>query len=326
MSHVLNGLLSEAVADLYQRLLAAGRLRLDEHPELESSDEMRELIDRGFARECHTGERECHTGAVVVVPVEPARAVENAVLAAQRRILDQQRMLVRVREQLALLQRTYVAGTAGPAEATGIEVLTDPAEIGALSAELFRSAERDFASLETAGPATSPARAPASPDGAVERGVRLRTIVTRAVLEVADGDELVRQRVAGAWELRVLLDLPTRVVLVDDRAALLPLEPTGTGGAVLVQAPVIVAMLRSYFEMLWWRAVPLGTGGSGRLGGAQDRILRLMLSGMTDAAIARHLRTSERTVRRHVAVLLDMLGVDNRTAAAVVAVREGLLD
>src|SRR6185437_11299425 len=103
MTHVLDGLLPEPAAALYQRLLAAGRLRLVEHPELADSAEMRELIDRGFARERYVGEP-------VVVPIEPVRAVENALLVAQRRILEQQRMLVRIREQMAGLQRSYIAG------------------------------------------------------------------------------------------------------------------------------------------------------------------------------------------------------------------------
>jgi DNA-binding NarL/FixJ family response regulator len=51
-----------------------------------------------------------------------------------------------------------------------------------------------------------------------------------------------------------------------------------------------------------------------------------MLTGMTDAAISRHMGTSERTVRRHVASVLETFGVDNRITAAVVAVREGWID
>jgi DNA-binding NarL/FixJ family response regulator len=47
---------------------------------------------------------------------------------------------------------------------------------------------------------------------------------------------------------------------------------------------------------------------------------------MTDAAIARHLDVSERTVRRHISAALDVLGVDNRITATAVAVREGWLD
>ena len=38
---------------------------------------------------------------------------------------------------------------------------------------------------------------------------------------------------------------------------MLPLTPTGTAGALVVRAPVIIAALREYFELLWERATPL---------------------------------------------------------------------
>ncbi len=323
MAHFLDGLLPESAAALYQRLLAAGRFRLAEHPELESSAEMRELTDRGFARKRYVGEP-------TVVPVEPFRAVENALLVAQRRILEQQRMVVRVREQMAVLQRSYIAGGAEPEEpASSVQVLTDPAEVGALSVELCLAAERDFSNLETAHfqRRPDPRSAKLPPAEVLGRGVRFRNVYTRAALDVPGAGEMVRRCLDGGWDLRVVPELPMKMVLVDERAALLPLDPTGMEGAALVRAPVIVAMLRSYFEMLWARAVPLGsTRTRPRLGGALDDVLRLMLSGMTDAAIARHLGTSERTVRRNIAAVLDALGVDNRVTAAVVAVRDGWLD
>jgi DNA-binding CsgD family transcriptional regulator len=189
------------------------------------------------------------------------------------------------------------------------------------------------------------------PADVLARGVQFRNIYARGVLDIPGAGEMIRRCRAGGWQQRVVPDLPVKMVLVDERAALLPLDPTGMEGAALIRAPVIVAMLRSYFELLWARSVPLAgpspagpspagpspagpspagpnpAGPSlGRLSDATDQVLRLMLTGMTDAAIARHLGTSERTVRRHVASVLETLGVDNRITAAVVAVREGWVD
>jgi hypothetical protein len=129
MSHVLAGLLPAEAADLYQRLLSAGRLRIEEHSDLVSSVEMRRLIDSGFARERYIDEP-------VIVPVEPSLAIEQALLHAQRRLLAEQRMLIRAREQIDLLQRNYFAGAELGAS---VDVLTDPERIGALSVELCLS-------------------------------------------------------------------------------------------------------------------------------------------------------------------------------------------
>ncbi len=322
MSGPLDGLIPQSAAELYQRVLAAGRLSLAGEPELEDSPALRELTERGFVRKRYVGEP-------VVVPVDPARAVENALLTAQRQILEQHRMIVRVRDQMASLQRLYVAGGAASGEALpSIEVLTDPAEIGALSVELCLSAERDVSNLETPHfqRLPDPRSVKLPPADVLARGVQFRNIYARGVLDLPGAAEMVKRCRAGGWQQRVVPELPVKMVLVDDRAALLPLDATGMEGAALVRAPVIVAMLRSYFEMLWARSVPMDGAGPGRLSDAAAQVLRLMLTGMTDAAISRHLGTSERTVRRHVAAVLETFGVDNRITAAVVAVREGWVD
>ncbi len=53
-------------------------------------------------------------------------------------------------------------------------------------------------------------------------------------------------------------------------------------------------------------------------------VLRLLAQGRSDKEIGRTLFISHRTVNRHVAGILTRLGVDSRTAAASLAVREGL--
>jgi DNA-binding CsgD family transcriptional regulator len=319
---VLEALLSAAAAELYQRLLVTGAFPLDDP--VRGSAPMRELIERGFAREDHTRTQ----GEPRIIPVEPYRAVENAVLTAQRRIAEEQAALIRVRDEIDPLQRAYRALLDAPADPhAGARVLTDPHEIGRVAGELQYEAKREVLNLETAH-----SRKPRSieniklpPADALERGVRFRNIYSRAVLELPHADELVRRSSAGGWELRVVDELPSKMVLVDD-TALLPLDQTGMSGALLVTSPVVVSVLRTLFELLWARGAPVGESAdrsAGKLTETQQRVLRLLLTGMTDGAIARHLGVSERTVRRHVSTLLDILGVDNRVAAAVVALREG---
>jgi hypothetical protein len=42
-----------------------------------------------------------------------------------------------------------------------------------------------------------------------------------------------------------------KMKLADQTAAMLPLTPSGTAGALVIRALVILAALREYFEMLW---------------------------------------------------------------------------
>lgn len=56
----------------------------------------------------------------------------------------------------------------------------------------------------------------------------------------------------------------------------------------------------------------------------QKEVIEHIATGRTNDDIARKLVVSRRTVERHVAAILDRLGVENRAAAAAVAVAAGL--
>lgn len=321
MGNGLAGVLSEQAAKLYESLVVSGGLSLAEHPELDDRPETRELVEKGFARRRYVD-------TPLLVAVDPARAIDNAIIVRQRQLLDQYQQLVRLRDEMHTLQQAYRSAPPPGDEVDGlVQVLTDRSEIGALSVELSLSAHADVMSLET-GLFTRPpdprtARTP--PPEVVSRGVRFRNIYSRAALEVDGAREMLRRSTEAGWSCRVHPELPSKMVIVDHRAALLPLGPTGMEGAVLLRAPVIVAALRGYFELLWAAAVPV-EGAAVKVTPEQDQVLRLVLTGMTDAAIARHLGISERTVRRHVGGLQEALNANNRVTLAAAAVREGWVD
>jgi DNA-binding CsgD family transcriptional regulator len=56
----------------------------------------------------------------------------------------------------------------------------------------------------------------------------------------------------------------------------------------------------------------------------EGEVLRLLAGGLSDREIAESLSTSPRTVGGHVTNLLGKLGVDSRTAAVALAIRQGL--
>ncbi len=53
--------------------------------------------------------------------------------------------------------------------------------------------------------------------------------------------------------------------------------------------------------------------------------LQLVVEGFANKQIARRLRITEKTVKTHVSSILQKLGVHDRTAAAVLAIRQGLV-
>jgi DNA-binding NarL/FixJ family response regulator len=118
-----------------------------------------------------------------------------------------------------------------------------------------------------------------------------------------------------------------KMKLADHATAMLPLTPSGMAGALVVRAPVIIAALREYFEMLWERATPLKaerpTPPAGRLTAAQHAVLELMAEGLHDDAIARRAGIGTTTVRRHITAIMTRLNVTSRFAAGAAAQRRG---
>jgi NarL family two-component system response regulator LiaR len=58
----------------------------------------------------------------------------------------------------------------------------------------------------------------------------------------------------------------------------------------------------------------------------EREVLRLIGRGLSNRLIARELVLSEKTVKAHVSAILSKLGVADRTQAALLAVRDGLID
>jgi DNA-binding CsgD family transcriptional regulator len=307
---------------LYQKLLVAGGLPLAECP-TPLDEAAAELVSHGFARESHDREPR-------LVPVEPTLALDNAILAVQRRIVAEQAAVVRARQQLDTLRQTYLdAGF--DADGRGLtRVVTEPAEIRSAAAELCMSAQFQILNVQTwSGDQPLGDDGDSLLDAARERGARLRSLCPRVLLDVPDCAADLRRRVADGWEVRVVDEQPEALTVADRTTALIPLDRT-LSHALLVNAPAVVGLLVLLFERLWARALPVTAPSSGppvaAMTPTQHRVLRLLLTGMTDAAIARHLQVSERTVRRHVSTLLDLLGASNRVSAAVMALREGWVE
>ncbi len=161
----------------------------------------------------------------------------------------------------------------------------------------------------------------------LREGRRSRVIYPARVLEEAP--DAVRRRAELGEHVRVLGDVPGRLAVVGDVAALIPQRFDLADDVVLVvRQPALVASVTLLFEGLWERALVVpGIGMDDPTEGDSARRLLLdqMARGAKDEQIARTLGLSLRTVRRRVADLLEELGADSRFQAGVEAVRRGWL-
>jgi DNA-binding CsgD family transcriptional regulator len=160
---------------------------------------------------------------------------------------------------------------------------------------------------------------------AVASGRRSRAIYPLRALHEAP--EVLQARADQGEEVRVIDDLPTRMLVIRGTHAVLP-EPLGFRDEprLLVRQPAIVGALTLLFESYWNDANTMPGLDPGRpRADLRSNLLRQLAAGAKDEQIARTLGLSLRTVRRRVADLLIELGVDTRFQAGVEAARHGWL-
>ncbi len=90
--------------------------------------------------------------------------------------------------------------------------------------------------------------------------------------------------------------------------------------------PVDSKVAGKLFHQLSRQALPGDSMLGQNLSEREKEILKLIAQGMTNAEIAQTLYLSEGTVRNYVSAILEKLEVEDRTQAAVLALRYGLVD
>jgi len=92
------------------------------------------------------------------------------------------------------------------------------------------------------------------------------------------------------------------------------------------RTPVDSKVAGRLFDQLARHALPGDSTIGQALSEREREVLRLIAQGLTNAEIAARLFLSEGTVRNYVSAILEKLDVDDRTQAAVLALRYGLVE
>ncbi|MGW0436713.1 LuxR C-terminal-related transcriptional regulator [Micromonospora sp. NPDC003197] len=308
---------SEGARRFYEQLLTIGGRALAEITDPVEHAALAELRERGLVWESVDL-------PVVVHPVTPLTALRRLLMRWRRDTAEQQ---LRVLSHAAWLEGLDGRPATRLTDQTrlGVTLHVDRTEIIGIQRELVLGARRECRNLETHHFTVWPtSRATlTAPTTARARGVRHRSICTDALMTDDTCRGLIRQALAAGEEYRVLPDLPMKMVLADD-TALVALTPIGVEAAMLIHAPVVVAALGDYFEMLWQRAAALSPPDeAGTLSARRREVLRLAATGLKDEAIARTLGLSTRSVRRHIDALEREVGAVNRLTLGIEASRRG---
>ena len=322
---LFDGLVPVEVIDAYDRLLAHDGCAKDEAEGLVGSTELvRALTDSGMAHiQPHSP-----TTPAWLRPASPDLALQGVLAGHQSRLARDQELLLDGQRRLADAQAQFGPGMNGRFPEHLVSVVSDRAQISELSMSLINTTRKDWMTLEnlnTEMPLTEDFSQPPLP-GFGGR-VRCRSIYDAAAMDDPIARRIIQTCAIAGEEARLLPHVPMKMKLADQTTAMVPLTPSGTAGMLVIRAPVILATLRDYFEMLWDRATPLKPKRPGapasRLTAAQQAVLELMAEGLHDDAIARRARMSTTTVRRHIAAIMGRLEVSSRFAAGAAAQRRG---
>jgi DNA-binding CsgD family transcriptional regulator len=262
-------------------------------------------------------------------PVTYAAAPPDVALELLARSREQD--LARARLAVAQLATRYRQARAVAQPHEVIEVVTTREATVRRWEQLQRSARVQVRSFDRP-PYVSPS--PAAnlvEEEMLAAGVTYRAIYHPAGFAVPGRPAGVREMIAAGEQARVTESVPVKMFIADDQLGLIPLEVGGSAeSSLIIRASSMLDTLIALFELVWERAIAIHADGelpSSQAGPREDEaeLLGLLAVGLTDAAIARHLGTHQRTVQRRVRELLDRLGAGSRFQAGLQAVRRGWL-
>ena len=162
-------------------------------------------------------------------------------------------------------------------------------------------------------------------------GVAFQVLYDRSALALSPQLDVTSRLVSLGEQARVVHLAPTKLLVVDNEVALLPLTTSESTveSAVVVRSSAMLSGLLRIFEDLWRLAAPftpeLGSSGDASPSEEERWILSLLASGATDDTIGRLMGFSARTAHRRVRELIARLGVETRFQAGMQAVKLGWL-
>ncbi|MFD9356178.1 helix-turn-helix domain-containing protein [Streptomyces sp. NPDC060031] len=244
----------------------------------------------------------------------PPGVALGALLTQQRHELEQAELAA------ALLAQEYRAEAAEPAVHDLVEVVTGASAVAHRFHQLQLGAVEEVCALVSGRPQVVTGTDNEAEERAAVRGVEYRVVIEREVLTTPSGIREASTALARGERIRVTGQVPTKLVIADRTLAMVPLTVRGAEPAALVvHASGLLESLMGLFEAVWREALPLRLGATGHAeegDGGPDitdlEILSLLLAGMTDASVAKHLELGLRTVQRRVKGLMELSGVTTR--------------
>lgn len=237
-------------------------------------------------------------------------------LVTEVRARQHEQQLQRARVEAAKLQEAFESATVRGGVLSLVEVVTGRSAVVQRVMQWQAAAEREIQVLDRPPYVSRDRKVTESEVDHLRRGVRARVIYDASALDLPGQPATLQMLAAEGEDARVLNGVPIKLMIADNRTAIVPLalDETGVDGIVVMHATPLIVGMKTLFESLWRVATPTASASESRSRvPGEQLLLELLSSGMTDRAIGYQLGVSARTVQRRVRRLLDLTGARSRT-------------
>lgn len=193
--------------------------------------------------------------------LEPGAGLHAALARQQEELIRRQQQIAAGQAAVARLLAEHARPAPRGADQDGAESLIGMDAVQDRLERFSRETASEVLGFMPGGAHSLPAleAARANDTRLLERGIAIRTIAQDSIRNHAPTLAHAQFLTDAGAEFRTAPTLPPRMILVDRRVALVPLDPADTRkGALCITAPGTIASLLALFEQAWATAVPLG--------------------------------------------------------------------
>lgn len=268
----------------------------------------------------------------VLAPVPPDIAARYLAQPLEHSIRASQHALVSVREAVMSADRVYQDEQRKAVPP--VRLLQGADVISAALEQAVHNCREELLTAQPGGGRSSELLGRALPRDVDlnARGVRQRTLYQHTVRTHGPTLSYIEQITAVGAEVRTLDEVFERIIICDRSIGFIPDDRhERRTAALVVEHPGIIGFLVKVFEHAWERAEPVGASPAKQrpkvlTEATRHTVLRLMVDGYTDDAIASRLGMSPRTVANHIKKTAEVLGSRSRAQLAYLIAQAGLLE
>jgi DNA-binding CsgD family transcriptional regulator len=259
-----------------------------------------------------------------LVAVSPDVALADLVDADERSLQDLKARISSQRRELSSLLPTFLEARKSVLASTSVETLEDPHLIHRVLIDYGRDVtEKVYIAQPGQGSTADVHEESIRKDlELLENGVRRRTLYDTSLRDHVPTRRAVEAIAAGGGEFGVLPFIPLRMLIFDDKLALVGRQLTREDKAALViRDSSLINIFTLLFDVAWEisESFLAPERVDSPLSSLQRSIIQGLANGLSDESIARRLDINVRTCRRHIAWMLDTLRADSRFQAALKA-------